>query len=834
MDAKTLHVLEYSKILDHLAGFCDFSASAELAHNLQPTPDYSLAVIRQAETSEARNLIVSSDMTIGGAHDIREQTDLAAHGGVLDPKEMLDVQATLVSMRNLRYFFGKHAQTYPHLADIASRLPAAAGLIEAISRCITDNGEVADSASPKLYDLRRQVRVAHDRLMSRLQRYLTDSSTASKLQDAVITQRDGRYVIPLRAEFKGQVKAIVHDQSSTGATLFVEPLAVVELNNAFHEAQIAERDEVRRVLTILSVQVGELAGEIGPGVSALAELDLDFAKAKYAEKLHASEPTLLETSSGKRRKAHPEKGNSSDAFAGQAPSADIPTFKLLNARHPLLDPGTVVPISIDAVPGTFALVITGPNTGGKTVTLKTVGLLAAMAQSGLHIPAQSGSELPCFQAIYADIGDEQSIEQSLSTFSGHITNIVQILKKADQRTLVILDELGAGTDPQEGAALARAILSALLSQGITTFVATHYPELKTFAHTTPGVVNASLEFNVQTLRPTFKLTIGLPGRSNALAIAQRLGLPQEIIDAAKSEINPDDLRADKLIGDIHRQRKIAFKESEKAGKARSEARRLEHDLAERLEKIEDERQKVLELARAEGELEVEVFKAQLKSLKAELKRARQPLNLLQEIEEKVEIVEEEIQSPVKRRTAKVERPTSRGPLKVGDKVLLKKLGKEGTIISLGDEEAEVQAGPLRMRVPLDELKRKKNPQEIEPDEVEKIRVQKSVGEPLTELRTGSGPSTGHHQRSILTASPGIELDLRGQRAEDALEMLERYIEKAYLSGLPYVRIIHGKGTGKLRQEVRAALKDHPHVFSFEEGGDKEGGAGVTVAKLERE
>ncbi|HEX7621294.1 MAG TPA: Smr/MutS family protein, partial [Anaerolineales bacterium] len=636
---------------------------------------------------------------------------------------------------------------------------------------------------------------------------------------------DGRYVIPLRAEFKGQVKAIVHDQSSTGATLFVEPLAVVELNNAFREAQIAERDEVRRVLAALSAQVGELAGEIEAGVSALAELDLDFAKAKFAEAIDGSNPLLIEISNVKHRKSQPDESRPFDKDRGKRTTDDIPTIKLIDARHPLLDPDTVVPVTIDAIPGTFALVITGPNTGGKTVTLKTVGLLVVMAQSGLHIPAQSGSELPCFQAVYADIGDEQSIEQSLSTFSGHITNIVHILKKADKRALVILDELGAGTDPQEGAALARAILSSLLSKGITTFVATHYPELKTFAHTTPGVVNASLEFNVQTLRPTFKLTIGLPGRSNALAIAQRLGLPQEIIEAAKGEINPDDLRADKLIGDIHRQRKIAFKESEKAGKARSEARRLEHDLAERLEKIEEERQRVLEQARAEGELEVEVFKAQLKLLKSELKKAHQPLDLLQTLEEKVEIVEEEIQKPVKRRTAKVERTTSRGPLKVGEKVVLKKLGNEGTIISLDEDMAEIQAGPLRMRVPLEELKRKIETIDEEPRTVEKLKVPKAVVEPL---------SNGNRQRSVLAASPGIELDLRGQRAEDALEMLERYIEKAYMTGLPFVRIIHGKGTGKLRQEVRAALKDHPHVFSFEEGGDKEGGAGVTVAKLESE
>lgn len=807
MDSKTLSVLEYPKILARLADFCDFSGSADLARILVPTPDFSEASARLAETSEARKLLETTDLSIGGAHDIREQVDLAAHGGILDPKELLDVQATIISMRALRRFFEKHSEASPHLAEMSLRLPAPAGVIEAIARCITDSAEVADNASPKLYDLRRQVRISHDRLMTRLQRYLTDASTASKLQDNVITQRDGRYVIPLRAEFKGQVKAIVHDQSSTGATLFVEPLAVVELNNALREAQIAERDEVRRVLAELSDLVGGMAREIVPGVAALAELDLAFAKAKYAETIHASEPLLHKidnrrrmTDDNKSLEVHPEL-----------------TIRLLEARHPLLDPETVVPTNIDPLPGTFAVVITGPNTGGKTVTLKTVGLLAVMAQSGLHIPARSGSELPCFTAIYADIGDEQSIEQSLSTFSGHITNIVHILKKADNRSLVILDELGAGTDPQEGAALARAILANLLGSGITTFVATHYPELKTFAHTTPGVVNASLEFNVQTLRPTYKLTLGLPGRSNALAIAQRLGLPQEIIDAARGEINPEDLRADKLIGDIHRQRKIAFKESEKAERARSEARRLERDLTERLEKIGEERQQVLEQARAEGELEVELLKAQLKMLKDELKKAHQPLDALQAIEEKIEAVVEQVQKPAKR---KPQDGKPSGTLKPGDKVILRRLGTEGVISSIDGEEAEVQAGTLRMRVQLDELKRKS---EEEPSAISAL--------PSARKRQPGPQSIVERQSSILVASPGMELDLRGQRAEDALEMLDRYLEKAYMAGLPFVRIIHGKGTGKLRQEVRAVLRTHPQVSSFEEGGPKEGGEGVTVAKL---
>ena len=831
MDAKTLHVLEYPKILDRLADFCDFSASADLAKALQPTPDFEEATTRLAETTEARKILVTADLSIGGAHDIRDQVTLAARGGVLDPKEMLDVQTTLVSMRELHRFFEKHAEGSPHLADIGYRLPAPTGLIEAISSCIADNGEVADNASPKLYDLRRQVRIAHDRLMTRLQRYLTDSSTASKLQDAVITQRDGRYVIPLRAEFKGQVKAIIHDQSSTGATLFVEPLAVVELNNGYREAQIAERDEVRRILAELSGQVGLLAGEIVPGVAALAELDLIFAKAKYADEIGGNEPILRTWSK--------VKGQKSDGAEPRPVDPGLPSVQLIHARHPLLDPATVVSISIDPAPGTFALVITGPNTGGKTVTLKTVGLLAVMAQSGLHIPAQSGSELPCFQAIYADIGDEQSIEQSLSTFSGHITNIVHILKKADRRSLVILDELGAGTDPQEGAALARAILSSLLEQGITTFVATHYPELKIFAHTTPGVVNASLEFNVQTLRPTYKLTIGLPGRSNALAIAQRLGLPQEIIDTAKGEINPEDLHADKLIGDIHRQRKIAFKESEKAEKARSEARRLERQLEERLEKIEEERQKVLEQARGEGQLEIEILKAQLKTFKDELKKARLPLEVLEavkEIEEKVELVEEEIQSPVKRRRpAAVHKPASYvpRPLSVGDKVVLRTLGNIGTILSLGKDDAEVQAGALHMRVPLEDLRHKEEELSKDSDQQSAVSELQSAKKRSSGLQSSipSGGDGSKRQGSMLSPSPGMELDLRGQRAEEALDMLDNYLEKAYMSGLPFVRIIHGKGTGKLRQEVRGMLKEHPHVASFEEGGEKEGGSGVTVAKL---
>src|SRR5215213_4187578 len=634
MDAKTLSVLEYPKILERLKTFCDFSASMELARSLEPTNSHDLALARLAETSEARRQFSTNDnIGIGGAHDIRPAADLAGRGGVLDPQQLLDVKSTLISSRELKKSLERKTDETPRLAQIAAGLPEAHGIVDSTSRVLSDRGEVLDSASPKLGTLRREIKIAHDRLMSRLQRYLTES--ANKLQEPIITQRDGRYVIPLRAEFKGQIKAIVHDQSSSGATLFVEPLPIVELNNQVRELELQERDEERRILYELSAQIGEHREEIIYGVENLAMLDLIFAKAKYAEELRATAPVLHHLSAKHEKQ--------------EVKTESQRLIRLLNARHPLLAQDTVVPINVDPKPGTRAIVITGPNTGGKTVSLKTVGLLVLMAQSGLHVPAQSGSELPCFHAVYADIGDEQSIEQSLSTFSGHITNIIRILKEIDQRSLVIFDELGAGTDPQEGAALARAILNQLLETGCTTLVATHYPELKTFAHSTEGVVNASLEFDIKTLRPTYHLTIGLPGRSNALLIAQRLGLPQPIIDSAKAEIHPDELRADKLLDDIRKERNRTSRERQKLEKARDRLEAQTREIETRLEKIEDERREVLAKARAEGELEVAVLRSNIDSLKSQLKRAKQPLQALKEIEEKIEKIEEKVEAPIERK-----------------------------------------------------------------------------------------------------------------------------------------------------------------------------------------
>jgi DNA mismatch repair protein MutS2 len=795
IDQKTIQTLEYEKILERLAGYTAFGASAEKARHLRPVIDIDEARRRQAETTEALQLLSThSDLTVGGVRDIREKVDLARHSAVLDPADLLDIKYTLVAARTLRRTFERLTEQYPRLWFIAERLAPPNGLIDAISRAISDRGDILDTASDKLANIRRDLRVARERLLTRLQRMVSDPKNTPMLQEALITQRDGRYVLPLRSEFKGQLKSIVHDQSASGATLFVEPLAVVELNNQNRELQLAERDEERRILA-----------------------ELALARARYAEDLHASEPVL--------HLLKPRK----PAGAQEPASHPGSVIRLSRARHPLLDPQTVVPIDVELDEGTFALVITGPNTGGKTVALKTVGLLALMAQSGLHIPAGSGSEISVFQSIYADIGDEQSIEQSLSTFSGHIKNIIRILEQADERSLIILDELGAGTDPQEGAALARAILTSLLSRGITTLVTTHHPELKAFAHARPGVMNASVEFDLETLRPTFHLTIGLPGRSNALAIAQRLGLPGEIIKDARAEISPEDLRAEDLLDEIHRQRDRARQARDEAERTRSQVEDLRRKLEERLEGIEDERRGVMEAARAQAAEEVQSLQDEIREARRALARARQPLDALKIVEEQSEQLEQAVEEPVQRTEPDLSAigmdagsPGSKSrAIRLGDKVYLRTLGAQGVVSSISAEEAEVQVGVLRVRTRLSDLQR--------PREAAETQSVTQTSRKNLSARDEARPAM--RSLGLTPSSPGIELDLRGQRAEDALGSLEQYLDAAYLAGLPFVRIIHGKGTGRLRAVVRQALSENPHVRSHEPGGEKEGGDGVTVAIL---
>jgi DNA mismatch repair protein MutS2 len=795
MDSKSLRTLEYSLILDRLSEHAAFSASKELVHELQPSQNPEWVQRRLDETTEARHLLsLQADLTIGGARDVRASVESAERGAVLEPHQILDVKSTLIAARTLRRRFEDEDTRYPALRQIALRLEVTEELIFNISSILSDRGDVLDGASEILSTVRRDLRIAHGRLTDKLQNLLSDPKVVPLLQEPIITQREGRYVIPLRAEFKGRLKSIVHDQSTSGATVFVEPIQVVELNNQVRELELAERDEIRRLLAEISARIGERAQEIENTVLAIAELDVAFAKAHYAESLRASEPIIEPFHQGRTGSPHPGS-----------------KLKLLQARHPLLDPDAVVPVDLVLDDQTYALVITGPNTGGKTVTLKTAGLLVLMAASGMHIPATSGSRMSLFDAVYADIGDEQSIEQSLSTFSAHISNIVHILENASERSLVLLDELGAGTDPQEGAALAQALLETFLDRRVTTLVATHFTALKTYAHVADGVRNASVEFDVESLQPTYHLTIGLPGRSNALAIAQRLGLDEGVLEKARQWVSAEALEADALLDEIHHQREQARRALQEAEESRQKARDHQKELAQRLDSIEDKKLELLEQAREQASSDVEEVREELEKLRRQLKLAGQPLEVLDDTQTQLEELEESVNEPVVRDRHE-EKPADR-PIRLGDKVHLKTIDTRGVVTSLDEEQAEVQVGRLRIRARMDELS-----------------LAEGGGEEGSEGSTPRIEAT--RVRSKPSARPPLELHLRGLRVDEALIDLERHLDSAYLAGMPFVRVVHGKGTGTLRQAVREALQGNRYVRSFESGSPSEGGEGVTVVHLD--
>lgn len=797
MDAKSLETLDLSKILDRLADYAAFSASKALARELAPTEDLKEAHRRQRETTEARYLLsMNAEYSIGGAHDIRPMAEAAARGSVLETIQLLDIKATLIAARRQSRFFGKARDLYPTLCLLADGLKPAPGLVDAISSTLDDQGEVLDDASPELLSIRRNLKNVHDRLLSKLERLISDPKKAAWLQEPIITQRDGRYVVPLRAENKGRIKGVVHDRSSSGATIFIEPLTVVDMNNQIRELRLAERDEVRRILAELSSLVGEHEEDLASTVQGLAAIDIALAKARYAEDLKANEPVLHEST--------PQ----------SEPPCPGTTIRLYAARHPLLNPDMVVPIDLILEPDTYALVITGPNTGGKTVALKTAGLLALMAQCGMHIPVASGSELSVFSEILADIGDEQSIEQSLSTFSANISNITRLMSEADERSLVLLDELGAGTDPQEGAALAQAILNELLCRRVTTLVATHYPELKTFAHATRGVRNACVEFDIESLRPTYHLTIGLPGRSNALAIAERLGLDMDIIDRARGMLAADDLTAESLLNEIYRQREASHSEWLKAEQAYAETESLRAELDRRLDGIEGERREILQQARAEGQDEIDKFQSEIDLLRKRLKDAGEPLKVLEDIKKDLERVEEKTEEPIEKIQTAME--TKRRQFKPGDRVKIKTIDSVGVVTGLKDGQAEVQIGRLRVRAQESELEylNEEMAEDTKPGQ-ERAIAKEGVLSP----------------RRARPKVPPLELDLRGQTVDEGLDEIDRRLDAAFLAGMPFIRVIHGKGTGRLRRAIRKWLKSNPYVQTFETGSESEGGEGVTIIRI---
>jgi len=812
VNAKHLSTLEFPKILARLATHTSFSAGEKQAQALEP--ETSLHQIRGLleTTGEARALLdAKPNTTLGGAHDVRPLAEAAQRGAVLPPPELLDVRDTLVAARTLHRTLSRLESQFPRLACLADRIPPCPEVIAETDRCLDERGNVRDNASPELARIRREERIAHDRLQDKLQSIIRSPHNATFLQEPLITQREGRYVIPLKADFKGRIRGVVHDVSSSGATIFIEPLSVIELNNTWRELQLAEMQEVNRILARLSNHVAERTTEIGQTVDALAELDLAFAKAKYADAINGTAPELVSFQPEEHRSAESTDQERStqpvDPLTGRPTDQQHPgsTIRLISARHPLLDPQSVVPIDIVLDDETHVLVITGPNTGGKTVSLKTVGLLALMAQAGLHIPVGPGSALSPFEAVYADIGDEQSIEQNLSTFSSHLTNMLSFLDQADARSLVLLDELGAGTDPAEGAALARALLNHFRRRGATTFVATHYPELKAYAQLTPGVRNACVEFDPETLSPTYRLTIGLPGRSNALAIAQRLGLPGDVVESARQMVSADELRTEDMLADIHRLRIQAAQARDEANAARVETERLAGKLRERLGTIAQERQGILEQAREEATAELEALLAEVRALRRRLQAAAAPLGAAAAVEEAVASLTEELEpleplpSPMGGDGGGEQRP-----IRPGDTVWVHPLNALGQVLEISGDQAEVQVGPARTRISLTLLELRA-PSPAEPEE------------PITYVSAAP--------------SPGVRLDLRGCTVEEALQRLDRRLDAALRAWLPWVRIIHGKGTGALRRAVRDFLAHHPLVSTYEAGGDREGGEGVTIAKL---
>lgn len=795
MNDKSAQVLELPKILAQLADHSTFSVGAELIRALRPTTDLQEALDWQRETTEARALLDQKpDLTLGGARDVREPAALATRGVTLEPQTFLDIRGTLRRATNVKRILSRLDTQFPRMADLASRLEECSALQGEISQTIDDNGNIFDSASPKLALVRRDQRVAFERLQSRLNNLINNTNNAKFLQEQLITQRNGRYVVPLRAEFKGRIPGIIHDSSSSGQTIFIEPMVTVELNNSLRELQIEEENEIRRILRALSDQVGVNADYILRTVETLAYMDLVFAKARYAGALNATAPQLLPFRDDNA--AHPGS-----------------RIKLESARHPLLPARTVVPIDMVLDDHTFVLVITGPNTGGKTVALKTVGLLVLMAQCGLHIPAAPGAELTLFEGVFADIGDEQSIEQSLSTFSAHMTNIINILREINSRSLLIMDELGAGTDPTEGSALARAILNTMLKRRVTTLVTTHHPELKVYSQNNPGVRNASVEFDVETLRPTYHLIIGIPGRSNALSIATRLGLPAELIDDARSMVGVEDLIADNLLDDLTKTREEARRSRDAAVVQQEVIEGLKRELIARLDQVEVERRDLIAQTRRQADRELDELRTEVRKLRQNLQVAGQPLEVIKRIEEAAFSLKGTISTPVSNMTNAPALADPQAPqFRIGDNVWVIPLKSEGEITELTTTDAEVIIGRLRVRVKLDEIEKRKK-----------------EDRPAKRIPKAADSDDRMPKRA---ASPGLELDLRGERVEDAIERIAEYVDAAYMSGLPFVRIIHGKGTGALRTAIRDALRANPLVRSFERGGEREGGDGVTVVNLQ--
>ncbi len=783
MDDHALAVLEFPAVLQRLAALTSFSAGREAALALRPLADIEAVTRRQRQTGEAVYLHrMATTASMGGARDVRDLARGAERGQVLTAGDLMDVASLCRAAGQVQRTLTRQVDDAPLLAQLASGIAELGALRALIEDAIDDSGNVRDSASPELSQIRRELTDAHARLQQRLQAMLASSNVANALQEPIIVMRDGRYVLPVKADFRGAVRGVVHDTSSSGQTVYVEPLAVIDLANRWRELQVQERHEVERILREISSAVGAAAEDIDDAVRRLGEVDLAQAKARLADELGATELAL----------------RGRITWLVDAPAE----LRLVEARHPLLT-GHVVPTSLYVGGDLRALLITGPNTGGKTVALKTAGLLCLMALAGLPVPARLGTQIPVYESVFADIGDEQSIEQSLSTFSGHMTSVIGILERAGERSLVLLDELGAGTDPTEGAALGIAIVERLIAAGVSLIATTHHSELKLYAHQTPGVQNASVEFDLETLRPTYRLTVGLPGQSNALAIAANLGMPGDVIERARAGLSSEERDLEALLADLRAQLAVAEERAEAASRAAAEAEAIREDLAHRQSELAADEARVRQEARAR-------IRRELRELERLVEKSRREVEAARIEQARVDLA---------RARAKVEElppeePPEFGPtvdpddIQPGTRVWLRGMDAPGEALGEPDEhgELEVQLGSLRTRVRIEQVARIDAPQRVW---VDRSRV-----------------AVAH------AVDVGAEIDLRGRTIDEALPSVDEFLDHAARAGRPRVRIIHGKGTGTLRRAVRDFMERHPLVKGYETATGPEGGEGVTIALLE--
>ncbi len=789
MTERSLRVLEFTKIREQIKELTVSDMGREIAGALVPSANLSEIRYAQEETEEAHVLLTYlGEQPIVPFPDIRQTLKLAEIGATLSPRALLDVAACMRAARAARDVIVTDRENTPNLRAAASRLSAFRQLEEEITAAIISEEEISDHASPELADIRRHIRGCNERVREKLNAMIHSSAYQKYLQEPIITLRGDRYVLPVKQEYRANVPGLVHDQSATGATVFVEPMAVLEITSDLKQWQAREKAEIERILQALSARIAPEAEALQANLSILARLDFAFAKAGLSRRMYGCSPKINEEG----------------------------YVRIVRGRHPLIAPEKVVPSNIWLGKDFTTLVITGPNTGGKTVTLKTVGLFCLMAQAGLHVPAEIGTELSVFDDVFADIGDEQSIEQSLSTFSSHMKNIVSILSNVTERSLVLFDELGAGTDPTEGAALAQAILSRLLARKIRTMATTHYSELKEYAMTTAGVENASVEFDVATLRPTYRLSIGIPGKSNAFDISKKLGLEEAIIEDAKQLLSGEQVRFEDVIANAEYHRQIAEKERQIAEEARAEMVSIRNQAERERERLEKQRDEAIRKAKEQARRILEDARRESETLIAELRRMKKegagtPEHEIQKLKsrlnENIDAVSEALTMPVDR----VSPPPKN--LRPGDRVRIVHLGTEATVLAAPDAKGEVQlqAGVMKLKVHITQLQMPK-------EEPAGAKAQKKKGGVRSNV-------------DIAARAVRQELDIRGMAVDEALPEVDKFLDDAMLSGLGEVSIIHGKGTGVLRAGVQDALRRNPRVKSYRLGVYGEGESGVTVVTL---